>query len=114
MKNPDVRGYLEDILEALEKIQRYVSGVSLEQFRDDEKTQDSVIRNFEVIGEAVKRVSKEFKNKHPEVPWRSAAGMRDNLIHDYPNVVPDVVWKTAVKDLPVFKKQIAELLKEKP
>jgi uncharacterized protein with HEPN domain len=114
MTNPGARGYLEDILEALEKIQRYVFGMSLEQFRNDEKTQDSVIRNFEIIGEAVKRISEEFKNSHPEVPWRSAAGMRDTLIHDYPNIVADVVWKTAVEDLPVFKKQIAGLLKENP
>ncbi len=71
-----------------------------------------MIRNFEVIGEAVKRVPEEMKRSNPNVPWRSAAGMRDSLIHDYPEVAADVVWKTATEDLPEFKKLIEKISSE--
>lgn len=103
--------YLNDILKAISKIENFISDSSLEQFTKDVKTQDAVIRNFEIIGEAVKRISEDFKNEHPEIPWRSAGDMRDFLIHDYPDVIPAVVWNTAIKDLPKLKEQITHLLK---
>lgn len=109
MKNRNINLYLEDILQSLEKIENYMAGMDLEKFRKDEKTQDAVIKNFEVIGEAVKRIPEDFKHAHPGLPWRSAGDMRDFLIHDYPNIVPDVVWYTAKNDLPDFKKQILSL-----
>ncbi len=108
----DARLYFDDVLESLERIKNYIDGMSLEQFRKDQKTQDAVIKNFEVIGEAVKRIAEDIKNAYPEIPWRSAADMRDFLIHDYPNIVPDVVWKTATDDLPKFKLQIMEVVKK--
>lgn len=112
MGKRDPRLYYDDILKSLERIEQYIKDVPLKQFREDLKTQDAVVRNFEIVGEAVKRIPEEIKSAHPEIPWRSAGNMRDFLIHDYPDIVADVVWKTATEDLPEFKKQIQSLLKE--
>lgn len=110
MKNRNADLYITDILNSLANIEKYIMGMSLSEFRKNQMVQDAVIRNFEIIGESVKRISEEFKKKYPEIPWRSAGAMRDVLIHDYPNIVPDVVWKTATEDLPKFKIQIKKIL----
>jgi len=110
--NKEYAVYLNDIMGAISKIENFISDLSLEEFRQDIKTQDAVIRNFEVIGEAVKRIPDDFKKKYPEMPWRSAGDMRDFLIHDYPDIIPDVVWKTATEDLPKFKRQIIRILEK--
>lgn len=107
--NKDDTIYLNDIIEAISKIENFIAGMSLEEFRGDVKTQDAVIRNIEIIGEAVKRLSDDFKRQYPDIPWQPAGDMRNFLIHDYPDVIPDVVWKTATDDLPAFKKQIMEI-----
>jgi uncharacterized protein with HEPN domain len=108
--NKDHAVYLHDILEAIAKIEDFIAGMSLDEFMSDVKTQDAVIRNVEVIGEAVKRLPDEFKKQYPDIPWQPAGDMRNFLIHDYPDVIPSVVWKTAVDDLPAFKKRIIEIL----
>jgi uncharacterized protein with HEPN domain len=108
----DIQIYFEDILSALDKIKQYVGGLTLEQFRLDDKTQDAVIRNFSVVGEAVKRIPDKVKNAYPQIPRRSASGMRDFLIHDYPNIVPDIVWNTAINDLPKFTEQILKVMSD--
>ncbi|MBI3335591.1 MAG: DUF86 domain-containing protein [Candidatus Portnoybacteria bacterium] len=104
--------YCDDILQSIQKIENFTSGMSLSGFRDDIKTQDAVIRNFEIIGEAVKNISEEIKKKYPEVSWRSAGDMRDFLIHEYPDVIIDIVWRAVVDDLPRFKDQISYVMKE--
>jgi len=74
---------IADLLNAGRRIRDYLRGMSFREFEKDLKTQDAVIRNLEVIGEAVKLLSEEFKRKHPEVPWKHMAGMRDVIIHRY-------------------------------
>ncbi len=75
--------YLDDILDAIDKIKQFTQGMSDEQFCRDAKTAYAVIHAFEIIGEATKRLPSSIKEAHPGLPWRSVAGMRDKLIHDY-------------------------------
>ncbi len=89
-----------DILQAISRIREYVRGMSFEEFERDRKTQDAVIRNIEIIGEAAKHLSQDFKRKYRNVPWKQMAGMRDVIIHRYFGVALDIVWRVATKDLP--------------
>ena len=103
-RDPSV--YFEDILQAIANIGEYTRGMSFEQFSSDRKTQDAVVRNLEVIGEAAKRILEEVRASHPEIAWRPAAAMRDFLIHDYPEVDIQAVWDTIKGDIPHFKSGI--------
>ncbi|WP_456420003.1 HepT-like ribonuclease domain-containing protein [Methanocaldococcus infernus] len=80
-----------DILEAINRIKIYTKGMDYEKFLSDIKTQDAVIRNIEIIGEAVKLLSPQIKEKYNNIPWKNIAGMRDKLIHSYFGVNLDIV-----------------------
>lgn len=99
----DVHVYLDDILTAITRIEIYVEGIDMDQFRADSKTTDAVVRNLEIIGEAVKKIPEDVRIAHPAVQWRPAAAMRDFLIHDYPSIDIEAVWNTIQEDLPAFK-----------
>ena len=103
------RLYLTHILDAIEKIETYIS-VGHDVFVSTSHWQDGVIRQLEIIGEATKRLSKQLCSQHPQVPWRRIAGLRDVLIHDYMGVGINAVWEITQKDLPVVKKRIQEIL----
>jgi uncharacterized protein with HEPN domain len=83
MREGDFRVYLVDILEAIQRIGKYLENLTFEEFSKDEKTIDAVIRNFAVIGEATKHVPVALKKQHPEIAWKRMAGMRDKVIHEY-------------------------------
>ncbi len=79
-------------------------------FLEDRKTQDAIIRNLEILGEAVKQLSDDLKNEHPEVPWKQIAGLRDKLIHEYFGVNLDLIWEVVETELPKLVKQLKKIL----
>jgi uncharacterized protein with HEPN domain len=103
MKGRDYGLYLEDILEAIRRIENYTTSLTYEKFAKDNKTVDAVMRNLEIIGEATKQIPDDVRAKHPKIPWKDMAGMRDRLIHKYFGVALDVVWKTINVRLPEIK-----------
>ncbi len=102
--------YLLDILIAARKVFGYVLGASWGSFKDDARTQDAVIRNLQVIGEAARNISDEFQARHPEVPWGEIIGMRNRLVHDYSRVDVAKVWETAQDDIPPLIKWVGPLV----
>lgn len=109
----DVRVYLDDILESIEKIEGYTKNVSKEEFNKNYQLQDAVLRRIAIIGEAVKSIPQDLKDKHPEIPWREISGMRDILIHEYFGVMLERVWNTIKKDLLKLKDKIKRLIEMK-
>ena len=103
-RSPDL--LIEDIWEAVEKIERFIKGVTQETFEDDHKTSDAVIRNLEVIGEAASRLPQDFKEKHPEIGWARIVGLRHRIVHEYFGVDLQIIWQILQKDLPIFKKAL--------
>jgi len=110
----DYRVYFEDILGAIRKISQYTSGFTIEQLKTDSKTFDAVLRNLEIIGEAIKKIPPEFQKKQPTIEWKKISGLRDILIHHYFAVDVDIIWDVLQNKLPVLEQQIGEILdKEK-
>ena len=101
-----------DILEAARKVRKFLGDLDREAFGADEKTQAAVTRELEIMGEATKRLSKEFRQLCEEVPWRRIAGMRVILIHCYDDVSPDVIWTIVSEDVPALLPILERLLKE--
>ena len=108
--NKDIRVYIEDILECIEKIEKYTK-IDEDDFHENTQAQDAVLRRLEIIGEAVKNIPQDFKDKHPEIPWRKIAGMRDVIIHEYSGVNLERVWKVAKEDLVGLKEMIMNISK---
>ncbi len=104
--------FLNHILDAIAKIEKYLKGIDEKAFKKNDLLQDGVIRQIEIIGEAVKRLSSDVTSKSPDLPWQDIAGMRDKLIHDYFGVDVDTVWLTAQNDLPELKKELIKIIKQ--
>lgn len=111
-KSKNIKLFLVDILEAIGNIKEYSKNISYEEFAADKKTTDAVVRNLEIIGEAVKNIPDGIKAKHSEVNWKAVAGMRDKLIHEYFGVSNQIVWETIKNDLPLLEQQVKKILEE--
>ncbi|MEO1295775.1 MAG: DUF86 domain-containing protein [Cyanobacteria bacterium J06636_16] len=101
---------LLDIALAAGKATNYIQGCDFAQFLTDDKTQSAVVFQLLILGEAVKRISFAYREKHPQIPWGAMAGMRDNLIHNYDDIDLNEVWRTATIDIPALMQQLALLL----
>jgi uncharacterized protein with HEPN domain len=104
--------YLRDILAAIESIQLFIEGMDLESFQSDDKTNSAVMRKLEIIGEAVKQVPDDVRQKSPQIPWKEMAGMRDKLIHFYFGVEYRLVWKAITERLPQVKRDVEMALRK--
>ena len=100
------------MLESIEKVDRYTEGMSLEDFRGDEKTVDAVVRNISVIGEAARHVPVEIRERYPDVPWLEMRGMRNVVVHEYASVSIPIVWQTAKRNLPPLVRMLQEILEK--
>lgn len=103
--------YFQHILEATKKIDQYTADLKFAEFSRSTLLQDGVMRELEIIGEAVKRISATTKKLDPDIPWKEITGMRDKLIHDYFGVDIEAVWKTAKQDVPQLRKRVEQLIK---
>jgi len=97
---------IDDIIEAIDKIERYTHGIDFASWQNDEKTVDAVIRNLEVIGEASSHLPSEVQEQYEDVPWDMMKGIRNILAHEYFGIDLEIIWKTVKEDLPILKKRL--------
>ncbi|PIZ47978.1 DUF86 domain-containing protein [candidate division WWE3 bacterium CG_4_9_14_3_um_filter_41_6] len=102
--------YLQDISDAIAKIERYTYHMSFDEFVTNQMCQDAVIKNLEVIGEAAHRLSEDFSTQHPTFPLKETIDLRNFLVHDYSNIDLNVVWKTIMDDIPPLKTLVSGLI----
>lgn len=108
----DSRVYLEDILEGTRKITAYTGNLSKAAFLEDEKTIDAVVRNLEVIGEAVKKLPEDLRAQHSAVEWKKISGLRDILIHEYFGLDAEIVWDIVQTKVPALDREVRSMLNE--
>jgi uncharacterized protein with HEPN domain len=104
---------LEDILDALKHIHQYIHGINLDQFKSDQRTIDAVVRNLEIIGEAVRHIPDPVIQEYSDLPWKYMMGMRNILIHEYFGINTDIIWHTIKHDLPPLKHQMEKIIQDK-
>ncbi len=111
MKRKTHRLFVEDILESMDKIERYTKDLTYEGFVKDEMVVDAVIRNIEIIGEAARNIPEDVREEYPDVPWRRMIGLRNIAVHEYFGVDLSIVWEITTKNLPETRPMIAAILK---
>ena len=102
--------YLRHILDAIELIDEYAKGMSENEFLSNSMAHDAVVRQIEIIGEAARNISDEFRNKYQKLPWGKMIGIRNKIIHEYFNINYAIVWDTINDDLPLLKESIQKIL----
>lgn len=106
------REFVQDIIEACTRIELYTRALTYDEFLENTEKQDAVIRNIEIIGEAVKKLSDDFKNTYKEFEWRKIAGMRDMLIHFYFGINIEVVWNVVIGEVPKLRRFLNKILEK--
>ena len=107
----DAGAFLDDVVEACDRIASYSASLSFEQFSTDRKTVDAVVRNLEVIGEAVKNLPDDLRSRIPGIEWQRIAGLRDILIHHYFGLDLSLIWDVVQTKVPVLRERVGEFLK---
>jgi len=108
----EYRVYLEDILGCIGNIEEYSKGISYAEFKKDQMRIDAVIRNLEIIGEAVKKLPDGFRKDYPDVEWAKIAGLRDILIHEYFGVNLEIIWDVVSNKIPDLKKSVKKMMQD--
>ncbi len=104
--------FIEDILESIRLIKNYVENMGFDDFKNDRKTIDAVIRNFEIIGEASRFIPDEIKEKYENADWKGIVGLRNRIAHEYFDISLSIVWHIVMKELPTLEDQIKEILEQ--
>ena len=107
-RKPDV--YLQDIIQSIQQIEKYLDEVTEDEFYQNTEKQDAVLRRLEIIGEAVKHLPHEIRDNYPDIPWRQIAGMRDIIIHEYFGITLEMVWIVATEDILDLKAKVKEII----
>ncbi|WP_348824679.1 HepT-like ribonuclease domain-containing protein [Flavobacterium aestuarii] len=111
--NPDKNIFrLEHVVESIEKIEFIIKDLSYAQYLEDWIKQDAIVRNIEIIGEAIRNVEEKIIAMYPNVPWKEARGMRNILVHEYFRIEHEEVWRTLNEDLPKLKSQIISIIND--
>ena len=110
MSEREIKNLLEDIYDSAGKIITYTQGMSFDDFMQDEKTIDAVVRNFEIIGEAANKVPNDFKAEHPEIEWQRIIGFRNRIIHEYFGIDYKILWKIKQQNIPILSELIEKIL----
>ena len=116
MSSRPIKLLIEDILEAIEKIDRYIAGLDGDGFERDEKTKDAVVHNIVIVGEVASRLPEDFRMEYCDIPWRQIMGLRNRIVHAYFGVDHRILWTILQNDLPTFRtsiEKIREAQKEK-
>lgn len=103
--------YIQHMIDNSNKAINFIKDISREDFNNDEKLRLALTHLLQVIGEAARRVSPEFRDKHPQIPWKEIVGMRSKVVHDYLNVDEDIVWQTIKNDLPPLVLELEKILR---
>lgn len=108
----DYKLYLDDIIAAGKRIEKYIKDMTFEKFKKNTLVIDGVVRNLEIIGEAVKNIPLQIKEKYPEIEWKKISGLRDILAHEYFGIDVEVVWDIIENKLPILKAKVSHLLRK--
>jgi uncharacterized protein with HEPN domain len=104
--------FLQDILDAIAEIESFIHDVDFQAFQANREKILAIVKLLEIVGEAVKKIPKEQRVNYPEIPWKSVAGMKDILVHEYWNIDPVLVWATVQESLPPLKMVILQMLSQ--
>ena len=112
MSKRDWKLFVEDILESLDLIEEYVEDMEFENFKEDRKTVDAVVRNLEIIGEAARYIPDAVKEKFAEVDWKGVVGLRNRIAHEYFGLSLSVIWRIIKEEFKPLKEQMRKILEE--
>ena len=109
MSKRPVNLLLDDICQAIDRIEQYTSDLSFNDFSKDQKSIDAVARNFEIVGEAANRLPDDFKESYSNIEWRKIVGLRHRIVHEYFGIDIAIIWQILQKDLPLLRSEISRI-----